>query len=501
MTGQNHDDVAKASSETHRNDTESRALARRDLETRMISQTSAVLTDFSWATPAVIRTLITSLPAGDPAISMLAGLLSQHNALAPIHTLPVELFLVVLSYVVDDSNYASLSRVGAVCTSWRRIVISSPSLWIRMNLCKRVDFALTLDFPRHVPISVTFDELSSSCANTLPDVYAAISDRATHIASLEFTLPYRSGLDTTLLGNFPSFLPLLHTLVICSPNYLNVAPGEIAPGESFLLRNTSIANTTMPVLRKLRLIGMSLPFTLPLFRGLVDLCITLGVKKSVLVDLGVFRDLLSACPQLESLALDGVGPFSAESETNVAALPIPLPKLKSFDLHYDTLGGAMCAKLVVESIATNLPTADMLIAFRGLDDSWISVENDWSGFSIHFKDRSGWNPHMHWLLSRFPTISEAEYSPSVRWLPNDFEGLSAMLADPHLQQLECLTTRYVPLGVVATILKNRGTGMLKQLILYYVPMPGTEMDEGDLEFLKGQVGDVDVIFCHEDIML
>ncbi|TFY70137.1 hypothetical protein EVG20_g2878 [Dentipellis fragilis] len=491
MTGQNY---TRPLFETHRNDAESRALARKDLETRMISRTNAVHTDFSWAT----RTLITSLPAGDPAISMLAGRLAQDNALAPIHTLPVEMFLVVLSYIVDGSRtkYAPLSIVGAVCTSWRRIIVSSPSLWTSINLCKRVDFALALDRSCNAPINVTFN--GNPCANTLPDIYAAISHHATHIASLEFRLPSYPRPNATLLENFPSSFPLLHTLIFRSYTDL-----KIPPGESFLLRNTSIGNSAMPVLRKLCLNRVSLPWTLPFFRGLVDLHIELDVEEPVFLNLEVFRDGLASCPQLESLLLHGVGPVPTESKSDIAAVPVPLPNLHMLDLHYCELGSATCAELVVGSIGMIPPTVDLSIGFRGLDDNFVSLQaypGSADTSRLHFADHSGWNPRMHWLFNRFPAVREARYSISRPSLPEELDSLSAMLADPYLQQLEILTTHYVPLGVLATILKTRGTGMLKQPTLWSAATPGTETDEReDLEFLKEQVGDVYVDLFWEEI--
>lgn len=53
-------------------------------------------------------------------------------ARAAIHRLPVEILAHCWSFLDNVADKVAASRV---CTLWRRIVISSPSIWSTLNLC------------------------------------------------------------------------------------------------------------------------------------------------------------------------------------------------------------------------------------------------------------------------------------------------------------------------------------------------------------------------------
>ncbi|KAA1469113.1 hypothetical protein DENSPDRAFT_558636 [Dentipellis sp. KUC8613] len=246
----------------------SRARARKHLQQRIVSLFSAL-------EPRIVpytleEILVTPLSASTP----LKSLLTQLNDLAPIHILPSELLLAIISrraFGSSQKRRRELAKLGAVCTSWRSLTLSSPRLWQHIDLRLTAYAALAVRRSQDIPVHIAFRVLDDESRSPGPEDYRTISDLAPRIASMKFSLPI--DLYPELLDNFPLSLPLLHEL-----------------GLSTVARENYIYTGTLPLgsastltLRVLNLSGVWLPWTLPLYRELVHLHVRLyhAVRRAI----------------------------------------------------------------------------------------------------------------------------------------------------------------------------------------------------------------------------
>ncbi|TFY54458.1 hypothetical protein EVG20_g9697 [Dentipellis fragilis] len=311
---------------------------------------------------------------------------------------------------------------------------------------------------------------------------------------MKFSLPIHSNLE--LLENFPLSLPLLRELVIQS-----------GPRQNFVYTDTlPLGSASTPALRILELTGVWVPWTLPLYRGLVHLRVQLYPGPSISLSLQTFRDVLVGCPELESLHLYGVL-FDADTKLSAVAAtpPISLPRLQTLDFQAWKVSSTLChyAALVMGTIASVPPTAMLSIECSTDTDVFRFASLGTASGILSFSNGRAirTDPEMHYLLGRLPSV----HSLSLRWSGcNDRNFLLLMLNGLNMQRLETLTTMGVPVSIFAGVLKRRGVGALKILRMGSL-LSGDERErdaeemaryreetERGTAFLKELVAEVDV---------
>ncbi|TFY65417.1 hypothetical protein EVG20_g5601 [Dentipellis fragilis] len=474
-------------------DVASRASARKHFELEMTSRINIMYPNLPWTAPGDVHTLITSMSSGDAAVATLMDFVTRYNALAPIHILPVEILCSIFFYIVHDPRRRParanrrLMCTSAVCNFWRRIILSHPRLWTRINILSSEHASLALERSQNVPIDVN---LVCDDSRHAPPNWKPVLDHAARIATL--TCSATSSILDSLLGGFPSSLPLMHTLLLKNPD-INYEPEFRG---TYLFRGTSIARTSMPALRKLTLEGVSLPWTLPLFRGLSYLHVQLdGVP--FFFEFQTFCDVIMACPQLETLRLHNVGPDPTDADSVVLPTPISLPKLHHLELYCLAPQAFGCTTRVLSTISTIQPTAIVSITCFVSDESGLSYSSSGSDLG-QLCITHDMNSYMPRLLGRLPPVCTAIYHPnSAHPTQEILNDLRAVLAELNVRQLETLVLDSVPLKVAVEALSSRDAGVLKELKMQNVPRDGTEEEmDGYLEILKRLVADVEVHFAY-----
>ncbi|TFY70125.1 hypothetical protein EVG20_g2880 [Dentipellis fragilis] len=453
------------------------------LEPRIISLASELHhgpCDVPWTVSTAHRVLSTTLSTRRPAELLLTRLLTQYNALAPINRLPPELFFDILFQLINDPMASSFRRTqltSIVCVSWRQAVLSHPLLWTNIDLFQKRYAALALERSHGAPIKLTFSPRNVRAGDTEETYTNPISEHAARIAILDLTQSCYS--HATLLGTFPPSLPLLHTLSLDANN----SHFDAAQLNSALLRDTSIAHSATPALRKLELEGLSLPWTLPLFRGLVYLHIKLR-NEFTPTSPSTFRDVLAACPDLETLRLNNVGPDPADPRVNTTVEPVSLPKLNYFQLESSTPNAIACAILALKIIPAVASAKDAVIL------GFMPNGRDSTGFLWYhlaigpptLRVSNAWDPNVRHLLRALPTVRVADFT-SDHQATSVARHLRTMLADLDVEQLECFETRNVPRGEIAEALSDRDIGTLKKLRIATVPHATEQERAGHLELL------------------
>ncbi|KAA1469132.1 hypothetical protein DENSPDRAFT_560362 [Dentipellis sp. KUC8613] len=442
--------------------------------------------DAPWTVSTAHCALSTSLSKRSPAEIHLIRLLTQYNAHAPINLLPSEIFSEILFQIINDVmavTFREIGRASIVCAYWRQAVLSYPLLWTNIDLFQEKYAALALERSHAAPLNLTLSPLRMRTGDTEENYTYPISDHASRIASLDLSQPCYS--HAALFGIFPPSLPLLHTLSLDTMDL----PFDAAEMDRALLRDTSIAHSAMPALRQLELEGLSLPWTLPLFRGLVHLQVRL-TNESYLMNVSTFRDVLAACPGLEVLWLRNVGPDPADRRASDAAEPVSLPKLDYVHLEYFTSNGIACATLVLKIIPTLTSAENAMISgsMSTSEDStmgflWYRTASGLSTLRI----ANGWDSSMRRLLRVLPTVRVADFSQRAHESLQSISvarNLRAMLADLHMEQLERFETWQVPRGAIVEALRDQENGPLKKLRIATAPGSTDQERAGHIELLK-----------------
>ncbi|KAA1467916.1 hypothetical protein DENSPDRAFT_833080 [Dentipellis sp. KUC8613] len=423
-------------------------------------------------------------------INPIERLLKYYNALAPIHILPIELFFDILLRLIYDPRISParaskcLANVSVVCTAWRSAVVSFPRLWTRIDLYHSKYVALALERSRDASIDLSFEYDWRRL--TRPEVFQAISDHAMRIASLKYTMP--SHLHPTLLESFPSCLPSLHTLILKSTTRHEITSSE----------NLSLRSTSMPALRTLDLDGLWLPWTLPIFHGLVHLHVRLE-GTPFFFSLQTLRDVLTACPDLETLLLYGVGPHPDQWSSLSVSEPIALPKLQELQLGYFAPCAAACAALVVHTIAVIPATARLSISCCMHPTRQFTFTSSGYGVGEICVINGGMNPDTRRLLSLLPSVRAAMFH-CRQGKEDTVDNLLGMLDGLDLPQLETLVTEGTPLSALVEAVSTSSVevGGLKKLKSVKVPRVGTVADRTrDIKLLECFASEVEVTYIHE----
>ncbi|KAA1469086.1 hypothetical protein DENSPDRAFT_927875 [Dentipellis sp. KUC8613] len=291
---------------------------------------SLLLADFSWAAANVFHTIIVSHPSGQIDTARLQQLLLRYNDLTPINAFPFELFANIFSFVVHDPDICTatankqLGHLNAVCTRWRHSALSSAHLWSRIDLSQGDLAALSLQRALNSTLAIDIDRpLADTPEEQLSAMFAPILERAPRITEIRAKMQHGTPFEV-LLARFPPALPLLHTLAL-----------ETTTGDMHLLNEgvpisdnaTLVTRSSMPALRHLKLARVPLPWTLPIFRGLTTLYVDGAVERTQ-PSVALFREVLAACPELETLTLIDSGPIASLAETVTPPPPVSLPHLR-----------------------------------------------------------------------------------------------------------------------------------------------------------------------------
>ncbi|KAA1469104.1 hypothetical protein DENSPDRAFT_834642 [Dentipellis sp. KUC8613] len=325
---------------------ESRARTREHIETQVASLAPGlVLSDASWACSSALNSAFAT--QSTLVLVPLRQQLIHYNALAPVNVLPAELLLDIFTCLVLDpatpiwlaNQY--LAWTSAVCTYWRQTALSFADLWTRIDLLRGALASRAFACSHPHPVSVDFTIPHRYRRPTdLQDVRTAIHTHAARIEQMAFAIP--AGACDALLGRFPPALPLLHTLTL---ERAGGSSALVVPDPARLQSCSSIAHAATPALRSLTLVNMTLPWRLALFRGLTALRVEATSSSQWGVpSLQEFLDVLTACPELQELALKNAGPMPRP--LTPPARPLALPRLRKYtgiftdSLYDDSMRGA-----------------------------------------------------------------------------------------------------------------------------------------------------------------
>ncbi|TFY65423.1 hypothetical protein EVG20_g5602 [Dentipellis fragilis] len=467
------------------NDAPSRALARKKLMDQIVSRAShRWLEDYPWFTHVDIHQVAELPHAGDTEPTQLGHFLIKFNALAPIHILPPEVFVSALSRLIHDPKISPtqahqyLLRASTVCVFWRHTIFSSPLLWTRVDLTQSEHAAVALKLSQMAPIHLEYNGVGQ------PDVHTTVFRHATRIKSLRLMMPLSS--HGFLLGNFPPSFPLLHTLALRAMNIWDDRTSQ----RTYPLLRSSIAHSAMPSLRSLKIRGLWLPLTLPLFRGLIRLHIKLK-GRLVTFPLSTFRDMLARCPELESLRLHNAGPTPCDTTPTPA---ISLPKLRELVLWYFDSSSASHAALVLGNV-TFPPNASLRIScsMPGLPSKGLTFSSPSASASAGrlYVLNDGGDP---FVLHHLPKTRTLIYHSFGQTQEVAEERLLAVLAALDLQWLQVLKTEWVSSTVLVNILSDGKIGALRKLAMNAVPWQSLDKREEEMDVLKGLVAAVKVSF-------
>ena len=217
----------------------------------------------------------------------------------------------------DPSDLKDIISVTHVCKLWRNIAVNTPSLWTQIdNLNPRVtevfverskDALLELDISLTGPFQPTINRF-------IPLISRAV------VLDIRVRCGDTVGLRTVemILRNAPA---APHMKSIC----LVGADWDHIPLPAMAFRGHS------PALRNVQIRGFTVPFNSQIYRGLrrLEVALTTGAPQMSMSEL---LEILSQCPDLESVDLSNAGPTKEEHENSLLADTISLPNLTSVSI-------------------------------------------------------------------------------------------------------------------------------------------------------------------------
>ena len=285
-----------------------------------------ILLHFREASESSLRALLSRGVSGEAAKEAkdlrdaIVASLTLHNARVPINCLPTEILeniisSLTVSYIAPIERSKQVVLAASVCRRWRAIAVGSCALWSHITLNKRLTHTFITRSAR-LPIDFSFE---SNQSYALPmGHYKALYTCAERTRALSAKLDRHTM--TNVLNKFPAHLPILESLTLNCIRTVSFPDTELPRGTN------SILHSHTPSLRRLNLVGITLPWTAPLFRGLTHLDVQLEAWHP---KLDTFLNVLDACPDLELLRLYEAHPVSSDE-----AIPrrVNLPRLQTIDL-------------------------------------------------------------------------------------------------------------------------------------------------------------------------
>ncbi|KDQ06007.1 hypothetical protein BOTBODRAFT_272409 [Botryobasidium botryosum FD-172 SS1] len=264
----------------------------------------------------------------------------HRNQLRPISRLSNELTANIFELVEKtpgNSTRALLARapinLSQVSTLWRDIALNDPNLWTSINVLNVPLHRTFLPRSKGAPLDITLTpsrgmDLGDPCHGKIMNMFPYSIEPFTRYLDRWRTLQiYGLHFETLDYDAFTSPAPRLETLDVNVRWHINnrsAVESPIGPDSSRLFGGQT------PRLRNLRLNGLCIPLTSPIYRSLTQLSlVNIDFVRSSMHD---FVGILAACPLLSTLFLCGVELPGGGILSLSFTTPIHMHRLESIDL-------------------------------------------------------------------------------------------------------------------------------------------------------------------------
>ncbi|KAH9070749.1 hypothetical protein EDB83DRAFT_2517909 [Lactarius deliciosus] len=403
----------------------------------------------------------------------LRALRRRRNALAPISSLPSELFAAIFSILRlppsdtvllggEPDRHLSWLSVAHVCHQWREVALNEPFFWSHVDFTTLTPAGATemLVRAKSVPLYLEawFPEYDKARFSTFQK---ELQPRVSHISQLSIIAQHFS-LERVLEG-LVSPAPILRYLSLSGKKYRRRIYGQ-----PFVPVPVTLFNGSTPRLSRLELKYCDISWKSPLFRSLNHLKIS-RLSADARPRLSFWLDALDEIPQLKTLVLHSASPIS--SFPFDVKRTVTLPSLTYFDISASPEDcGLALAHLVLPAL-----TSLCVTAFSG-DENGGDVERMLPYVGQHAHGPQDTGPLQSVLIHGYskrvnilawpvpdidvevddpPTLLAATLSPRVTlyitsnvWYKSEIEILDAALAALPLDGLVMLNTEHLesPLG-------------------------------------------------------
>ncbi|KAH8979253.1 hypothetical protein EDB92DRAFT_2118864 [Lactarius akahatsu] len=406
----------------------------------------------------------------------LRNLRRRRNALAPISSLPPELFTAIFSILRlppsdtvllggEPDRHLSWLNVAHVCHEWRELALNQPFFWSHVDFttltpagatemlvrAKSVPLYLGAWFPKY---EYGYYERDKARISTFQK---ELQPRVSHISQLAISArPFN--LERVLEG-LVSPAPILQYLSLSGKKYRRRIDGQ-----PFVPVPVTLFNGSTPRLSRLELKYCDISWKSPLFRSLNHLKIT-RLSADARPRLSFWLDALDEIPQLKTLVLHSASPITPAFPFDVKRT-VTLPSLTYFDISAspDDCGLAL-AHLVLPALTSLCVTAfssvrdggdvERMLPYvgqhaHGPQDTWPLQSVLTHGYSKRVNILAWPVPDIDVEVDDPPTLLAATLSPRVTlyitsnvWYKSEIEILDAALAALPLDGLVMLTTEHL----------------------------------------------------------
>ncbi|KAH9041379.1 hypothetical protein EDB85DRAFT_1476172 [Lactarius pseudohatsudake] len=299
----------------------------------------------------------------------LRALRRRRNALAPISSLPPELFAAIFSILRlppsstvllggEPDRHLSWLNVAHVCHQWRQVALNQPFFWSHVDFTTLTPAGATKMLVRAKSVPLYLEAWVPKFAwdkTRFSKFQKALQPCVSHISQLAISAqPF--GLER-VLKELVSPAPILEYLSLSGKKYRGRTEDQ-----PFVPVPVTLFDGSTPRLSRLQLKYCDISWKSPLFRGLKHLKISrqsVGARPR----LSFWLDALDVIPQLETLVLHSASPITPSFPFDVERA-ITLPSLTYFDISASPEDcGLALAHLVLPAL-----TSLCVTAFSGLRD-------------------------------------------------------------------------------------------------------------------------------------
>ncbi|KAJ7040452.1 hypothetical protein C8F04DRAFT_1178170 [Mycena alexandri] len=377
-----------------------------------------------------------------------------------VNDLPTEIISNILRFVVWDSMKRPVDarlRVTWTCRRWREIALNDSTLWnaiwfrgsgssdrSRMGLAPldvRIDGDPNNDDQDDVSESLESDasssditvDLSEQPAMTASDMRQMLLRLFTKLASIRMLIivvdDWKSALVVLelLKAGGPSGVPMLQRFELHRGGLKNEDRKSLAWPS--IIAEPFLGGATAPSLAYLSLNGVPIDWS----RSVLENLTTFDIRRlpaSHSPDAARFREVLTNCPRLQKLSMDGAGPKFEES-TGEPIPPVPLPHLRTlviadFSREYAMfLFSQFTAPNVNDLTLMNLCGDDYLPLFLQLTSAFPKVRL-LTAYSVQFESSPQGLASMTRWLDSMPLLAYLR----VANVANQFFGIFFRAHDP-----------------------------------------------------------------------
>ncbi|KAH9058299.1 hypothetical protein EDB87DRAFT_1626864 [Lactarius vividus] len=306
----------------------------------------------------------------------------RRNTLAPVSSLPTEVFATIFSILcsreratstADDLAWLRVTRVTHVCHQWREIALNQPLLWsdVDFTVVSSAGAAEMIARAKTVPLhlearvySRLWDDARFSAFQKELQVHAS------HICRLRISA--ESCHLRRIFEGLVSPAPILEYLSLS--DMASPYPSW-APVETFVL--DTLFDGSTPRLSCLRLSNCDINWNSPLFGSLKDLEIS---SPSDWSSLSAWLDALDEMPRLESLILRWASPIAPLGASLSADIDrtVTLPSLKLFEISSFVRDCGFALAHLILPVLTSL-----CIISQSCHEDWSDVQEILSYVSRH----------------------------------------------------------------------------------------------------------------------